>query len=129
MGISNPRVGDLIIDVEEGRLEVRPYFQRREVWTNRSALPRVIGVPEVEEENSLWIKNILDSVHHVADGLDVPFHGLFDSDLAIDTVVSLPIVRRRCDNACVVISGQPAKDLSCVATVHVPVFPGRRIAP
>jgi hypothetical protein len=34
MGISNPRIGDLINDVEEGRLEVRPYFQRRQVWTN-----------------------------------------------------------------------------------------------
>lgn len=34
MGNSSPRIGELINDVEEGRLEVRPYFQRRQVWTN-----------------------------------------------------------------------------------------------
>lgn len=30
----NPRIGDLVQDVEEGRLLVRPAFQRRLVWTN-----------------------------------------------------------------------------------------------
>jgi Protein of unknown function DUF262 len=34
MGTLTRRVGDLINDVEEDRLEVRPFFQRRQVWTN-----------------------------------------------------------------------------------------------
>lgn len=34
MSTSNKRVADIIGDVEGGRLEVRPFFQRRLVWTN-----------------------------------------------------------------------------------------------
>jgi len=32
---SNVRIAELILDVEEGRLEVKPFFQRRLVWTNK----------------------------------------------------------------------------------------------
>src|SRR5262249_14115775 len=34
MSASNRRVGDLINDIEEDRLEIKPFFQRRLVWTN-----------------------------------------------------------------------------------------------
>lgn len=34
MSASNRRIGDIIADIEEGKLDVRPYFQRRLVWTN-----------------------------------------------------------------------------------------------
>ena len=34
MGAQNIRIAKLINDVEEGRLEVSPFFQRRQVWTN-----------------------------------------------------------------------------------------------
>ncbi len=34
MTASNKRIGDLVEDVEEGKLIVRPAFQRRLVWTN-----------------------------------------------------------------------------------------------
>jgi hypothetical protein len=34
MGAQNIRIAKLVNDVEEGRLEVRPFFQRRQVWTN-----------------------------------------------------------------------------------------------
>ncbi len=34
MSASNRRIGDLIADIEEQKLVVRPYFQRRLVWTN-----------------------------------------------------------------------------------------------
>jgi uncharacterized protein DUF262 len=32
--VNGRRVGDLVNDIEEGRLILRPYFQRRLVWTN-----------------------------------------------------------------------------------------------
>jgi hypothetical protein len=34
MTASNRRIGELINDIEEGRLNIRPAFQRRLVWTN-----------------------------------------------------------------------------------------------
>jgi hypothetical protein len=34
MGVQSIRVAKLINEVEEGRLEVTPFFQRRQVWTN-----------------------------------------------------------------------------------------------
>lgn len=34
MGVQSIRIAKLINDVEEGRLEVSPFFQRRQVWTN-----------------------------------------------------------------------------------------------
>jgi hypothetical protein len=34
MSTSSKRVADIISDIEGGRLEVRPFFQRRLVWTN-----------------------------------------------------------------------------------------------
>ncbi len=35
MSASDSRLGDLLTDIEEGRLIVRPAFQRRLVWTNK----------------------------------------------------------------------------------------------
>jgi hypothetical protein len=34
MSASNRRIADLINDIEEGKLVIKPYFQRRLVWTN-----------------------------------------------------------------------------------------------
>lgn len=36
MSASNRRISDIISDVEEGKLDIRPAFQRRLIWTNKN---------------------------------------------------------------------------------------------
>lgn len=63
MGAQNVRIAKLINDVEEGRLEVSPFFQRRQVWTNTDKeffIDTILNnypFPEIFVATGRWIGN------------------------------------------------------------------------
>jgi len=84
-------------------------------------LALLVGVAEVEEQNATGFQHVAHPVECGDEVVDEALNGWLHPELAFDTVVALPVVRRTRDCAIDGVGREALENLSRIAAVDAPI--------